>query len=34
VVQTDGTAAVARSAERYLRFALGEQGQAQPGGLG
>ena len=34
VVQTDGTAAVARSAERYLRFALGEQNPARPGGLG
>ncbi len=34
VVDTDGTGAVARSAERYLRFALGEQGPAQPGGLG
>jgi len=27
-VHTDGAAAVARSAERYLRFALGEQGPA------
>jgi hypothetical protein len=34
VVRTDGKAAVARSAERYLRFALGEQGPAQPGELG
>ena len=34
VVRTDGTAAVARSAERYLRFALGEQGPAQPGEQG
>jgi len=33
VVETDGSAAVARSAERYLRFALGGDG-AQTGGLG
>ena len=34
VVRTDGAGAVARSAERYLRFALGEPRPAQPGGLG
>jgi hypothetical protein len=34
VVRTDGTAAAARSAERYLRFAPSEQGQAQPSELG
>jgi hypothetical protein len=34
VVRTDGKAAIAQSAERYLRFALGEQGPAQPGELG
>ena len=34
VVHTDGTAAVARSAARYLRFALGDEGPRQPGGLG
>ena len=30
VVNTDGTAAVARSAERYLRFALGQENPAGP----
>jgi len=34
VVRTDGKAAVARSAERYLRFALGDAAPPQPGGLG
>ena len=34
VVHTDGTAAVARSAARYLSFALGDEGPRQPGGLG
>ena len=33
VVHTDGTAAVARSAERYLRFALGDEDR-QLGRLG
>jgi hypothetical protein len=31
VVETDGAAAIERSAERYLRFALGEQDGADPG---
>ena len=32
IVFTDGQAAVARSAERYLRFALGDTNQQPPAG--